>query len=120
MIVLFLTFPVLVGAAVGGETGGSSGSSGGKLDNPLGPGMNTIADLIKAIANIIFKIGFLVAGIFIILSGMKFVTARGNPEELKKARSMFMWTIIGTAVLLGAIVIVEVIQATIVGLQPGT
>jgi len=111
MIVLFLTFPILVGATTDFGTGGN-----GQLDNPLGPGMNNIADLVKAVANILFKIGFLVAGIFIILSGMKFVTARGNPEELKKAKSMFMWTILGTAVLLGAIVIIEVIQATVEGL----
>ena len=96
----------------GGITGGSNSS---RLQNPLK--VDSIAELIKAIADIIFQIGFVVAVIFIILSGFKFVTARGKPEELAKARSMFMWTILGTAILLGAVIIADVVQNTVQGLQ---
>jgi len=85
------------------------------LQNPLK--VDSITELIKAIADIIFQIGFVVAAIFIILSGFKFVTARGKPEELAKARSMFMWTILGTAILLGAVIIADVIQTTVQGLE---
>ncbi|HDO23844.1 MAG TPA: hypothetical protein ENG99_01355 [bacterium] len=104
-----LMFPAGVGAAGMGEC------TEGQLCNPLK--VNTVTELIKAIANIIFKIGFIVSAIFIILSGLKFITARGNPDELKKAKSMFMWTILGTAILLGAVVIADVIQTTVQGLQ---
>ncbi|NOY35355.1 MAG: hypothetical protein GXP44_00250 [bacterium] len=85
------------------------------LKNPLK--VDSVAALMKAIADIIFQIGFVVAAIFIILSGFKFVTARGKPEELAKARSMFMWTILGTAILLGAVIIADVIQTTVQGLK---
>lgn len=104
-----LMFPALAGAAGPGEC------TEGNLCNPLK--VNSIAGLIEAIAKIIFKIGFVVSAIFIIFSGLKFITARGNPEELKKAKSMFMWTILGTAILLGAVVIANVIQTTVQGLQ---
>ena len=61
-----------------------------------------LADFIKEIANIAMQIGGIVAVIFIIWSGFLFVTARGNEEQIKKARATFFWTIIGAFILLGA------------------
>jgi hypothetical protein len=44
--------------------------------------------------------------------GFQFVAAQGNEEKLRTARNALIWTIIGGAVLLGAEVIMRVIQAT--------
>jgi hypothetical protein len=86
------------------------------LKNPLG-GIDSFAELVNAIANIVFKIGVPVAVIFIIYSGFLFVSAKGNAEQLKSAKSTFFWAVIGTAVLLGAKIIATVIETTIKGLK---
>ena len=77
------------------------------LQNPLNA--NTFGEFVDAIANIVIKIGGVLAVIFIIISGFLFVTARGNEEQLGKAKTSLTWTIVGTAVLLGASVIAKAI-----------
>lgn len=71
---------------------------------------------VKDIANIVAAIGGVLAVIFIIYSGFLFVTARGNEKQLEEAKTAFKWTIIGTAVLLGAYVITTAIVALVQGL----
>jgi hypothetical protein len=83
------------------------------LTNPLKS--ETIAQLVENIAALAAKIGIPIAAIFIIYSGLLFVTARGNEEQLKKAKTNFMWAMIGTAILLGAWVIAKAISETIKG-----
>ncbi len=83
------------------------GEGAGGLQNPLKA--ETFDQLISAIADIVMKIGGTLAFLFIIWSGFLFVTARGSEEQLKKAKVTFQWTIIGTAVLLGAAVIAKII-----------
>lgn len=90
---------------VQGETSG--------LTNPLKS--ETIAQLVENIAKLVAQIGIPVAAIFIIYSGLLFATARGNEEQLKKAKTNFMWAMIGTAILLGAWVIAKAISETIKG-----
>jgi small-conductance mechanosensitive channel len=85
-----------------------------KLENPLGD--KTFSELIDAIAVIVMKIGAVAAVIFIIWSGFLFITARGSEEQLKKAKATFTWTIIGTAVLLGASVITRAVVEFFQGL----
>lgn len=80
----------------------------GTLINPLQS--NSIADLINNIAGIATDIGLPVAAFFIIWAGFLFATARGNEEQLKKAKNTFKWTIIGTVVLLGARVLADAIS----------
>jgi hypothetical protein len=49
----------------------------------------------------------------IIYSGFLFVAARGNAEELKKAKSTLVYTLIGAALLLGCLVIANAIKGTV-------
>ncbi|HRH26021.1 MAG TPA: pilin [Candidatus Paceibacterota bacterium] len=69
------------------------------------------ADSLQCLVYDIFRIAInllaVVAGLFIIYSGFKFVSAQGNPEKLKAARKTFLNTIIGTAIILGSWVIVQ-------------
>jgi len=96
-------------AEVGGKT------SELKLTNPLKA--QSFSALVQAIAELAAKIGIPIAAIFIIYSGLMFVTARGSEEQLKKAKTTFMWTMIGTAILLGAWVIASAIVGTIESLK---
>lgn len=118
VLVFLPTFIVLAqgGTIPGGGTGnippGGSGTITNTLTNPLGA-TNSLCDLLKKIIEMMMKIGAIIAVVFIIYSGFLFVFARGNEDELKKAKDTFKYTIIGVAVLFGAWTIATVIRATI-------
>lgn len=101
------------GSGGGGGTSGSGGNTSGGLavNNPLR--YTDLQSFLYALLDLVLLIGYIVAVFFIIFSGFKFVMAQGNPGEISKARNMLMWTVIGTAVLIGAKVIATVIQATV-------
>ena len=83
------------------------------IDNPLKPEFDSLPNLIFALVDIVSTIGFYIAVFFIIYSGFLFVKARGNEKEIGNAKEALKWTLIGTAVLLGARVIADVIQGTL-------
>lgn len=85
------------------------------LQNPLK--VKTIYAFIEQILDIVFKIGTVVAIFFIIYTGFLFVTAQGNETKLATARKAFLYTIIGTALLLGAWVLATAIEGTITQLR---
>jgi len=106
---------------VGGEAGGGigGGSSGMvKLQNPLG-NIDSFHELIEKILDAAFIIGLPIAVLFIVLAGFRFVWARGNPTELTKAKTNFLYTIVGIAVFFGAWLIAKVIETTMRSLGIG-
>jgi Na+-driven multidrug efflux pump len=107
-LLLVLSFN-FVNAQVGGELPSET------LENPLK--YDNVPELIEAIINIVVQIGVPVVGVMIIYSGFLFVSAQGNEEKLTKAKSAFLWTVIGAAIVLGAFVISRAIRATIDQLQ---
>ena len=90
-------------------------SPSGYLPNPLCS--QTFADLIANVAKIVAEIGLPIAAIAIIYAGFLFVTAGGNEDKLKKAKTTFLWSVVGTALLLGAWAIAEAIKSFIVTLK---
>ncbi len=84
------------------------------LKNPLQS--TSFSVLVENVAKIVAQIGFPIAALAIIYSGFLFVTARGNEKQLEDAKRTFLWTIIGTAILLGAWAIAIAIQTFITGL----
>lgn len=91
------------------------GEGSNKLKNPLV--VDSVSELVRAVAEVVMKIGFMVAVVFIIYSGFLYVSARGSEEKLKKAHATFTWTMIGTAVILGAWTIAMVIESTVKSLK---
>lgn len=87
-------------------------SNGTGLVNPL-KNITDLPTLLKAILGALVDIGTVVLILAFIWIGFMFVRAQGKPEELKKARSAFVWTIIGGLILLGAQAISMVIQSTV-------
>jgi len=83
----------------------------GKLKNPVN--FDSLRELIAAILDVIVQIGVPIAAVFLIYSGYLFVSARGSEEKLGKAKSIFLWTLVGIAVLLGASVLANLISGTI-------
>ena len=83
----------------------------GKLVNPVG--FKSLGALIAAILDIIVQIAVPIAALFLIYSGFLFVTAQGDETKLGTAKSIFLWTMVGIAVLLGAKILASVIEGTI-------
>lgn len=105
-VALFVPFVVF------GGDGGTVPHSVIKFKSPLKDSIGGITELIDVILRAIIQIGTPIAAIFIIYSGFLFVIARGNDTKLTKAKNTLMWTLIGTAVLIGSAVIAGVIKAT--------
>lgn len=85
--------------------------------NPINiTGVTTIPDLLLAVVDFVFLIGVPIIVIFIIYSGFLFVTAGDNEAQIKKAKFVLMWTLLGALVLLGAKAIAAAIEATILTL----
>jgi len=96
---------------------GSNFSS--KLENPFRTGTaDNIPQLFQTIINnIIIPIGAVLAILAFIYAGFLYVTAAGAEKTIEKAHRALLYAAIGTAVLLGAGVIAQVIRATINQLQ---
>ena len=86
-------------------------AQGGVLENPLKA--DSIAALLLVFVDGVIQLGAIVVVLALVWAGFQFTAAQGNQEKLQGARMTLMWTIVGAAILLGAKVIVEVIQATV-------
>lgn len=95
----------------GGIDGGGNGG-GGPLINPL-KGVDSLDQLLAVLLNVLVQIGVVVLTIMIVYCGFLFVTAQGNEEKLRSARSALLWTVIGGLIVLGAEVIAAAIEGTV-------
>jgi len=80
-----------------------------EIKNPITS--ETFNALIAKLLEGIWILVFVLAPIFIIISGFRFLVAAstGNQAGLTMAKKLFMWTLIGTAILVGANVIATAI-----------
>jgi hypothetical protein len=107
-----------VAPAPGGNGNGNSlaAMNGvGKIQNPIN--VSDFGSFIASVLGLILKIAIPIVAAFIIYSGLMFVLARGNSEKLEKAKTRFLYTLIGAGILLGAWMIATVIKATIEALM---
>lgn len=106
------------GNLTGTTTNPSSGAGAGvninsKIDNPLGSNITDLPTFINVIISFVLLIGIPIIVLAVIYAGFMFVTAAGNSEKLKKAKTTLLYTLIGAALLLGAFVIAKAIQSTV-------
>ena len=92
----------------------NSGGGTGILVNPLKD--TTLAGLINTILSAIIQVGIVVVTFFIVYAGFKYVTAQGNTTNLSKAHEGIKWTVFGSAIVLGAFVIQQIVTDTVGGL----
>lgn len=71
-----------------------------KFANPIEA--NDFGTVVIAIADLMMKVGIPAAAIFLVYAGFLFVTARGNEQQLATAKQVFIWTVVGTAIIVGA------------------
>ncbi len=118
ILLVFCVAPTLLYAAevVPGQPSeivpGQPNSGPIKIENPFKK--DTIRGLIETIVkDILMPIGGVVAVLMIMYAGFLYVTAGGDPGQIKKAHDALLWAVIGAAILLGAWVISEAISKTI-------
>lgn len=80
------------------------------IENPISPTSN-FPRLIEKIAVAVRTIAIPLAGVAIVFVGFKFViaAASGNQSELTKAKTMLLWVLVGTAIIIGASVLAEAV-----------
>jgi len=82
-----------------------------KIVNPLRA--NNFTDLVRIVLEGVIKLGIPLVALAIIYAGFLFVTSRGNPESLTKARDALLNAVIGAALLFGAWGIAQIITDTV-------
>ncbi|MCK4781838.1 hypothetical protein KAS79_02855 [Candidatus Parcubacteria bacterium] len=56
--------------------------------------------IINSIVNFIFWFGMALAPLMIIIAGFFFLTAGGDPDNIKKAKNIITWTFVGLLIIL--------------------
>lgn len=95
----------------GTRSNGRSGGGGVSIDNPLRA--NSITEFFTQLIEILLIFAVPIIVFFIILAGFKFVTAQGNENTLGEAKRALLYAIVGGLLILGAFLILQVIQATV-------
>jgi type II secretory pathway component PulF len=73
----------------------------------------SVSEVLVKFFDVLVEIGAVAVVLAVVYAGFLFVAAKGNPQELQKAKTTLYWTIIGSLILLGAQVIATIIKTTI-------
>lgn len=98
-----------------GKTPSSGNVGAGTIKNPIKA--TDIQEFLLQILDIIIQVGVVFVVLFLLLAGLKFVTARGNEQKILEAKKTIFATLIGALLVLGARAIAEVVQRTARELQ---
>jgi len=93
--------------------GGSVVPSTGTIQNPLAYGK--FEDLVNAIIGFLIKIGIPIASVMFVIAGVVFVTSSGDPNKVKTAKNIMIYTAVGLAVILVASGLIKVLQSLLGG-----
>lgn len=101
------------GTGLSGPSGtGLSGSDGsGKITNPLKS--QDIPEFLLKIIDVLLVFALPLIILYIMYAGYLFVTAAGNAEKVTGAKNALLWSVVGGVIVLGARLIISVIQGTI-------
>jgi hypothetical protein len=106
------------GGSTGGEDGpgpseglGCGDGNGVVLCNPLGD--KDIIEFLQDILDVIMVFAVPLIIFMIIYAGFLFVMDRGNNKNLEQAKRALLYAVIGGVIILGAQVILEVVQGTV-------
>ena len=67
----------------------------------------------NVLSQVIIPVSIVIAVMFIIWAGLKFVMAQGNAGEIEKARQNLIYVLIGVALVIGAEVILDLLLNTV-------
>ncbi|OGE80491.1 MAG: hypothetical protein A2660_01365 [Candidatus Doudnabacteria bacterium RIFCSPHIGHO2_01_FULL_45_18] len=81
------------------------------------PNDSSLSGLIMRIINIALGVAGLVAVLFLIIGGFRYITAAGNEETAEQAKKIIINAIIGVVVIILSFVIVRVISNALIANQ---
>ena len=76
---------------------------------------NLIGQLVGAILPIVLGIAGFLTVIFVIISGIQFVTSSGNPEAAAAARSRLIFALVGFVIIILAFAITQIVDRIFLG-----
>ncbi len=80
------------------------------IANPIAGTVDTIPEFFHMIINFVIKIAIPLVAMAIVYSGFLFVSARGSDEQLKTAKTVFTYAVIGGLLLLASWVVADAIK----------
>ena len=112
-LAIFLTTAILVPTLAFADSSGCGGSTAasGYLPNPLC--VSSVNDILYLAVDIATYIGVILAVLFLIYAGFKYIAAQGNSVKITEAHHFLLAVVIGIAILIGASAIVNVIKNTL-------
>ncbi|MBI2598716.1 hypothetical protein HYW40_00640 [Candidatus Curtissbacteria bacterium] len=121
--IYYLLFPspslaVELDTDIPGSTSGPSKDSGlGKITPPEGLVKDVGADpsafvagLVRNGISLLLIVSFVIALIWTIINGLRFILANGDEKTIASAWSQIYWTLIGMTVVLGAFAIIKLVE----------
>ena len=117
-ILVLTVLPVVVLADDDDGNGPGTSGSAVEIKNPIAS--PDLQNFIKDILEIVVTVATPFLVVMIIYAGFRYVWARGDVAEVKKAHDIILWTVVGATIILGAYIIAAVIEATINQLKAGT
>lgn len=76
--------------------------------NPLNA--NTLSDVVEGISNWLLNFAIILGPVLLVVAGVIFMTAAGDPNRVSTAKRMILWTIVGFLIILLAKGIVSVVK----------
>lgn len=83
------------------------------IPNPLE--WDTVEEVIQGIIDFIFWVAVVLVPLMVIISAFFFLTSAGNPERIRSAKNIIMYTAIGFGIVLLAKALVSVLNSIIGG-----
>lgn len=94
-----------------GSMGTTNKSSVFSLQNPLK--VDSLGGLIQAFVQIFTYLVVILAVLALVYVGLRYILARGNPDEMTRLSNWLLWIVVGVAIVIGARIIVSIVINTL-------
>lgn len=102
------------GGGIGGSTGGSGIGSidpgGGVVVPESNDPSSFIAGLVRASLSLLLIVAFVLAVVWTIIAGIKFVLGGSDPKAVSAAWSQIYWGLIGLVIVVGSFAIIKMVE----------
>ena len=86
-----------------------------QIVNPL-PGITSVTDVIVTVISWVLGVSAVISVFAVIIAGVRMVLSFGKDDDLRKAKEMMLWAVIGLAVILTSYSVIAII-VQIFGIQ---
>jgi cbb3-type cytochrome oxidase subunit 3 len=91
-----------------------------RVEDPSGVGSIPTQSVFQFIVNFLFAIGFIIALIFLIWGGIKWIFTRGDKTKVEEARNHIQAAIVGLIFVIAAFVIINIVVQLLTGQKFGS